>query len=109
MKISDCPFCGREEAELYLTNKGHRYACERCNTKGPSTMDGEDHALKLWNKRAKDPAILVEALERQLVWVIQGEDNSQSRQRLAKMINIALKGFNSRLHFPGEKNANKET
>lgn len=54
-KLKPCPFCGSEDlrsVQLYESNDEHYIACNECNSHGDDGLTLL-HAIKNWNKRAK--------------------------------------------------------
>lgn len=55
-KLRSCPFCGSENVETILINKGTRVICTDCDSHGSKDSD-KDKAIQKWNKRANIGAV----------------------------------------------------
>jgi len=55
--LKPCPFCGRDNIEIYPTGYGHppRYValCNSCQAGGPEDL-GESGAIEQWNTRPRE-------------------------------------------------------
>jgi len=63
MKIADCPFCGDNPEQVTHFPGRVFIECKVCFAVGSPLGNDREEAIELWNKRAKDPQVLVEALK----------------------------------------------
>lgn len=57
----ECPFCGYEDPKVsakvikwlrsFESIKIYRVICHSCYARGPTTKEGEEEAIELWNRR----------------------------------------------------------